>query len=174
MSPAVVVRLATRTHCVDAHRMTDLAMISVATAMIEAGHRTTASRCTALAMMIVIAVIGMIVMMTKATVMEVDIKAADMMMTKAALMSILDIVMMKIDVMMVVGVVIASTPSMLIPHVKFVSFMVTLLVIVGGVMEMIVVMGKIMQTMPTRVLILLEFTQTGIMTLALLIISPVS
>jgi hypothetical protein len=52
--------------------------------------------------------------------------------------------------------------------------MVTLLVIVGGVMEMIVVMGKIMQTMPTRVLILLEFTQTGIMTLALLIISPVS
>jgi hypothetical protein len=119
-------------------------------------------------MMIVIAV------MTKAAVMEVDIHAANMMMTKATVMSIVDIVMMKIDVMMVVGVVVASPPSMLIPHVKFVSFMVTLLVIVGGVMEMIVVMGKIVLTMPTRVLILLVLTQTCIMTLELLIISPVS
>jgi hypothetical protein len=72
---------------------------------------------------------------------------------------------------MVVGVVIANPPSMLTPLARSVLFMATPLVIVGGAMEMIVAKDRIVQT---KVPILLELTQTGTMTLKLLIISLVS
>ena len=114
----------------------------------------------AVVMMMGVDVVVVVTVVAMKDVMVVDIKTA--------------VVVMMMTGVKMVGVAVTVSPLvMLTPLAKFATFMATLRRTVGGVMEMIVVTMKIVDTR-MQILLLMELTQTGIMIQVLLTILLVS